>query len=206
MKFTFYSLLIISVFLFTACSTRKVEEKNIQGVVIKKYSVLKKDVTKKQGKFEAFYDSGKPLEIAEYKDGALNGERTLFFENGKTMIVEHYDMDKMQGDYESYFENGNLKQKGTYADNKIEGIWNNYYEQPAGQIKESFTLKNGIINGVYKEFATNGKLITEGNKIEISDGLDVLDGKVIVYDSISGKAIYNYLFDKGKLIQKDSIQ
>lgn len=204
MHFRIY-ILLFTVLLFSACKTKMVEEKDLNGNILKKYSVLKKDVSKKHGAYTAYYDSSELLENANYKDGKLDGERILYFQNGKIMSKEHYNMDNMEGAYENYYESGNIKQKGIYKNNQIADTWTNYYEQPANQIKESFTIKDGMINGLYKEYATNGTLIIEGNKIEVEVGLDFFDGKVTMFDSISKKPVMVFEFDKGKMIKKDSI-
>ena len=204
MKFPFY-LLIVTIFLFTSCRVKKIEEKDLNGNILKKYGVLKKDFSKKHGAYLAYYDTGELLEKSTYKNGELDGERILYFKNGNKMTTEHYNNGMMNGEYQSFYESGAIKQKGFYKNNVIENHWYNYYEKPEGQIKEDFTIKEGYINGLYKEYATNGKLITEGNKTEVEIGLDFFDGKVTTYDSISGKSIMIFEFDKGKLIKKDSV-
>ncbi len=204
MKSVYFFLLVILITL-SACSTKTITEKDANGNIIKKYSVLKKEMQTKHGKYEAYYENGKILETSNYKNGKLDGERLLYFENGQKMIVEHYILDEMYGVYETFFENGGYKQIGNYKQNKIDGEWKNYFEKPKNQIKEIFTTVDGRINGRYQEFASNGKLITEGNKIEILDGLDVFDGKVKQFDSITGKHINTFIFNKGKMVPKDSI-
>ncbi|QQR99263.1 MAG: hypothetical protein IPK18_07115 [Sphingobacteriales bacterium] len=197
---------VLVVLVFTSCKTKIVTEKDINGNILKKYSVLKKAMQIKHGKYEAFYDNGKLLETSTYVNGKLDGKRTLFFENGQIMIVENYHEDIMDGLYESFFENSGKKQTGQYKDNKVVGVWKNYFEEPKNQVKESFTTTEGRIDGNYKEYARNGKIIIDGNKIEILDGLDVFDGAIKNYDSITGKHLYTFIFEQGKMIRKDSIQ
>jgi antitoxin component YwqK of YwqJK toxin-antitoxin module len=57
------------------------------------------------------------------------------------------------------------------------------------------------VNGPSKEYYANGHLNAEGNKIEISEGVDVYDGKVQVYDS-AGKLQKTLLYDKGRQVSK----
>jgi antitoxin component YwqK of YwqJK toxin-antitoxin module len=197
--------LIASLFLLVSCKVKKVEEKDINGNVLKKYSVLRKDLAQKHGVYQGFYDSGELLETAAYNHGALDGERIIYYKNGKKMIVEHYDLDKMQGIYESYYESGALKQKGIFENNRMEGVWQNFYETPEGRVKEEFTMKNGLVSGWCKEYASNGNIFVEGNKTEVDEGMDLYDGEVVMFDTISGKKIMIFQYDKGKLIKKDSV-
>lgn len=204
MKSTIY-LLCVGLFALTSCKTKKIVEKHPNGNIIKEYSVLKSDPSKMHGKCIKYYDSGKLLETARYKNGKVDGERILYFENGQKMIVEHYILEKMDGTYETFYEHGGMRQQGAYKDNKVFGVWKNYYEYPKNQIKESFSTKDGRVSGWCKEYSKGGKLIIEGNKIEILDGLDVFDGQVKMYDTLTGKPIYRFIFDQGKMIKKDSI-
>lgn len=192
--------------LFSACeSKKKVEIKNNAGVVIESYFVDKKNPEIKVGVYNKYYDDGKILEVANYTNGKLNGERTLYHPNGKIMQKENYIDNRYEGKFTAYDEDGNLQQEGTYKDNMMDGVWKNYFAGGKKIVKDETTLKENKINGLYKEYYPNGKLFAQGNKMEIIEGMDVFDGKVQVYDSI-GNLEKILTYDKGKQISKEEIK
>lgn len=206
MRYINFYILIVGFFLTPSCTTKTIKEYTPdKKTLLKEYKVLRKNEEIKHGKYIAFYENGKPLEIATYNKGKLDGERTLYYENGTLMITEHYKNNLMEGNYTSYFEHGGKQQEGNYTNNMMIGEWLNYYEHPKNIIKTSYTLEENKINGLYKEYNEKGILLIEGTKIEVVDDVDVFDGKITEYDSISKKPIKTYIFNKGKLIQKDTV-
>lgn len=200
-----YLLLIAVLLAFTACKRKTVTVKNNSGVVIQSYEVLRKQQDIKDGKYTAFYDDGAKMEESNYVNGKQDGISNLYYQNGQLMMERHFKMDVYDGDYKEYYENGFIKQEGQYKDNMMDGIWKNYFSTSKGLVSSLTTLKNGKINGESKEFATNGKIYVEGNKIELNEGFDVYDGVIKVYDTISGKPIYTLEYVDGKQVRKDSI-
>ncbi len=200
------NVILVLILLVTSCSrTKIVEEKNNQGAVIKKYSVLKKHPEIKDGKYVGYYDDGKLQEISTYVDGKLNGERRLYWPNGKLMAKENYKMNRMDGDYISLYESGSNESQGKYKDNLQEGVWAFYYEQPANTLKQKLTFKEGRIEGPASEYFMNGRVESSGNKIELFEDMDVYDGKIEFYDSL-GNLIKIAQYEKGKQISKEEIK
>ena len=78
-----------------------------------------------------------------------------------------------------------------------------YYKDPKNVLKQEVTFKDNIINGPSKEYYPNGKLMAEGNKIEVSDGFDVYDGIVQIYDS-TGQLSRTVTYEKGRQIDKSA--
>ncbi|MCB9032545.1 MAG: hypothetical protein H6553_01755 [Chitinophagales bacterium] len=200
-----YLLIVAVILIFSACKRKTVTVKNNNGVVVQSYEVLRKQQNIKDGKFTSFYDDGTKMEESNYVNGKQDGISNLYYQDGKLMIERHFKMDVYDGDYKEYYENGFIKQEGKYKDNMMDGVWKNYYASSEGLVSALTTMKDGKINGDAKEFATNGKLYVEGNKVEIFGGIDVYNGIVKVYDTISGKQIYNLEYEDGKQVKKDSI-
>lgn len=204
-KGIFFYFMLITI-TFTACSgKKKIEVKNNDGVVIESYYVDKKNPIVKIGVYNKYYDDGKILEVANFKDGKINGERTLYYQSGKIMQKENYVDNRYEGKLTSYYEDGSLQQEGFYKDNMMNGIWKNYFKDIKNVVKEETTLKDNKIEGLYKEFYPNGKLYAEGNKIQLAEDLDVFDGKVQVYDS-TGVLEKILTYDKGKQINKEEVK
>ncbi len=191
---------------FVACSNkRKVEVKNAAGVVVESYFVDKNNPDIKIGTYSKFYDDGKIAEIITYSNGKQNGVHTLYYPSGKIMQQETIVDNKNDGKFVSYFEDGLVEQEGNYKDNKMDGLWKTYADGRKDVLKYEATFKDGQYNGIYKEYYPNGKLYAEGNKIQISEDLEVFDGKVQVYDSL-GNPEKILTYDKGRQINKEEIK
>lgn len=189
---------------FAACSNKKkVVVKNDQGQVEQEYYVDKKNPDKKIGQFTGYYSTGKVMEISHFKDGKLDGIRTLYYESGQIMVKENYKDGLYEGPYTSYLEDGSLETEGIFKDNARNGLWKLYYKDPKNVLKQEVTFKDNIINGPSKEYYPNGKLMAEGNKIEVSDGFDVYDGIVQIYDS-TGQLSRTVTYEKGRQIDKSA--
>ena len=167
--------------------------------------VNKKNPAEKVDVYNRYYDDGKIVEVANYKNGKLNGVRTLFHSNGNKMQEENYIDDKLEGKVTSYFEDGSLQQEAVYKDNSGNGIWKNYFKDQKNVVKEEITIVENKINGPFKEYYPNGKLYAKGKKIEINEGIDAFDsydGKVEVFDS-TGTLEKILTFENGKQISKE---
>jgi len=200
------SCFVLITFIFTACNNKKkVEITNEKGVVIESYFVQKDNPDVKVGLYNKFYDDGKILETVNYKDGKQNGERTTYYSTGKIMTKENIVDNFNTGIYIAYNEDGTIHQQGSYKENKMDGTWKTYYQDQKNVLQYEAVFKDGAFNGPYKEYYPNGKLFAEGNKIQLTDDLDVYDGKVQVYDSL-GNLDRILTYDKGKQINKEEVK
>ena len=67
-------------------------------------------------------------------------------------------------------------------------------------------MKDDHVEGIYKEYYSNGNVHASGNKKEIMDGIDVFDGEVLIYDSlVNNKVIRKLHFENGKQISKEEV-
>lgn len=203
-NFLMFAFVCISI---TSCSNKKkVEIKNKEGVVVESYFTDKKNPEIKIGLYNKYYDDGKILEVANFTNGKLNGERTLYYPSGKIMQVENYVDNKYEGKFTAYYEDGSLQQEGIYKDNMMNGLWKNYFTTPKNKVKEEITLKDNHVWGPYKEYYNNGNIYASGNKKEIMDDIDVFDGEVQIFDStINNKLIRKLYFENGRQVAKEEI-
>ena len=154
------SILLLFLSTLMACSPLEtIENKDDSGVLLERYT-RSKETFAKEGKFEAFYPSGKVMETATYKNDVLSGERTRYYENGKVEFVEQYVNGQFEGPYKMYSEEGQLLLEGQYVNNRMDGVWKNYYK--TGELKGEAMLKDNNENGPFTEYFQNGKVMIEG--------------------------------------------
>jgi len=177
-KLTFLSLLAL---LAISCAKRsstteltRFDESGNKEVI----SVLKTDTTVREGMSVLLSANGDTIEKTFYKNGLIDGTRTLYHTNGIVSAVEHYSGNTYQGPFESYFPDGAPKVKGQYLDGQMDGIWTYYYDEPKGQVKEMVTFKGNSENGPFTEYFPNGQKAAEGTYKD-----EFEDGELKVYDS-----------------------
>lgn len=154
-----------------------------KGFIVDRMKINRRDQNNlRQGKWYTFFTNGNVKEEGIYKDDKKNGYFKEYTENGDLVSVTKYVMDVKQEDAEEitkldvqneYYPDGKLKASGTYRNGVPEGIRREYTE--TGEIKNSFIYKNGYVigegivkedgvkDGHWKEFYTNGVLQAEGD-------------------------------------------
>ena len=152
-----------------------VEIHDDNGKLTERFSI-DNETKQKNGKYEAFFASGKTMEESYYKEGQLHGPRKVFFENGQLDYLENYVDGRFEGLYQKYDEHGQLIQEGQYMDNAMSGQWRGWY--PSGKLKEEVVFENNNENGPFQEYHPNGKIKTEGTYL---NG-DNEQGELVIYD------------------------
>jgi antitoxin component YwqK of YwqJK toxin-antitoxin module len=179
-----YSFLFLFL-LFTSCSEKPSTEIKVynpeDNSLFEQYTLLLPDSIR-HGVYRSFYPSGKTYEESEYKNGKLDGLRTLYFENGNPMVKENHKDGRFEGLFQSFYENGQLNLEGYYLEGSMEGEWRRYYD--TGEVMEVFQLENNLENGPFVEYYRNGNLKAEGT---YKDG-DSEHGLLKLYDE-SGELI-----------------
>ena len=61
----------------------------------------------KNGKFNTYYDNGRPLSVGRYKDGLLSGMFTTYYPNGAVQYKGEYSYGVRMGIWVTYDEQGN---------------------------------------------------------------------------------------------------
>ncbi len=160
-----------------------------------------------------FYDmAGDTTEKISYMYGKKNGYYYKYKKEPFTGLYieskELYAGDKKEGTAYVFFPDGNIKQTIPYSDNKIDGL-SKEYDQEGNIItlleynndrlisRERINRidNNGLKQGTWKEFFTNGNLKKEENYRD-----NLLHGYYREYNS-SGQIIFTLLYDNGAIVQ-----
>jgi antitoxin component YwqK of YwqJK toxin-antitoxin module len=135
----------------------------------------------KQGLWKYFYETGKLMQEVTYLNDKKNGFLKRFDETGTLVSIEKYINDVLQTDVSElkeydirrdYYPNGNIKIQGSYYNNKPDGIRREYDEE--GNIIKGYVFLEGVLlaegivdengkrQGAWKEYYSNGALMSEG--------------------------------------------
>ncbi len=154
-----------------------------------------------QGFGKEYGNDGTIITLTEYKRGFIvdrlrinrkdgngwkQGRWYIFWENGNIRQEGRYRDDRMEGYFKDYSENGDLLKISKYTNGVLQPeaaeitkleVQNEYY--PDGKIKVSSMFRNGISEGVKREYNTEGKIekgyIYSNGKI-VSEGIVKEDG------------------------------
>jgi antitoxin component YwqK of YwqJK toxin-antitoxin module len=147
----------------------------------------------KKGKWTEFYNNGRKKEEVSYKVSTLKNSAQDVVAMGfkEKQSVEH-------GTFRAYSQvDFAIKELGKFKHGKKTGKWINYY--PGGVVPAVVsTFKNGLLHG---EFYQNDRRGNKMNEIHYKNGLK--DGLFIVYGS-NGKPITQKMFRNGHELQRVS--
>ena len=147
----------------------------------------------KKGKWTEFYNNGRKKEEVSYKVSTLKNSAQDVVAMGfkEKQSVEH-------GTFRAYSQvDFTIKELGKFKQGKKTGKWINYY--PGGVVPAVVsTFKNGLLHG---EFYQNDRRGNKMNEIHYKNGLK--DGLFIVYGS-NGKPITQKMFRNGHELQRVS--
>lgn len=147
----------------------------------------------KKGKWTEFYNNGRKKEEVSYKVSTLKNSAQDVVAMGfkEKQSVEH-------GTFRAYSQvDFAIKELGKFKHGKKNGKWINYY--PGGVVPAVVsTFKNGLLHG---EFYQNDRRGNKMNEIHYKNGLK--DGLFIVYGS-NGKPITQKMFRNGHELQRVS--
>jgi len=101
------------------------------------------------------FESKTIMTLENYKDGKLEGKRTVYFPNGKIAEECTYKNGKKDGAYTKYLDNGTLIETSFYKNNEYDG--QAVYKDIEGKIVSQGLYKNGKKIGIWQ--------FLEGNKI-----------------------------------------
>lgn len=95
-----------------------------------------------------------------YKNGKLNGLRTVYFKNNKVAEEVNYVDGLKEGAYKKITENGVILEESNYVKGEFHG--EAIFRDPEGNIVAKGKFKNGKKNGIW-QFYEQGKLVSEEN-------------------------------------------
>ncbi len=135
-----------------------------RGFIIDRLKINRRDKNNyRQGRWYTFWDNGRIRQEGYYRDDKKDGYFKDYTENGDLISVTKYVMDEKQPDAaeikkldvdNTYFPDGKLKSSGTSRNGVPEGIYREYNAD--GQIVNSLFYENGNITGegIFKEDGT----------------------------------------------------
>jgi uncharacterized protein len=109
-----------------------------------------------------YYSTGGIENTYEYKAGKQEGKESNYYRSGK----QKYEITMINGKYEGpfiqYYNNGHIMEKSTFKDNNRSGKYESYYNFPEKALKSEATYEKGIAVGEYKSYYRNGKVDETG--------------------------------------------
>lgn len=116
--------------------------------------VNKKDY---QGEWKYYHEASvQVMTLENYKNGKLDGTRTVYYKNGKVAETAEYKNGKKQGAYAKFTEDGKPLEEVTYLNDQVEGPA--VYYDGDGSVASKGNYVNGAKKGTW-EFYRGGKLV-----------------------------------------------
>ena len=95
-----------------------------------------------------------------YKNGKLDGTKTVNFKSGKAAEISNYKNGLLDGVYVKYIESGVALEESFYVNGELNGITT--YRAPDGLVVARGKFRKGLKVGIW-QFFENGKLESEEN-------------------------------------------
>ncbi|MCF0207799.1 MAG: hypothetical protein HUK20_15715, partial [Fibrobacter sp.] len=105
----------------------------------------------RHGEWKMYNESGKLIEIINYKHGKADGVVKIYYPNTTQLALEciYADGDR-NGYYKYYFDNGNMHEDGFYMKGSRHGHWKIY--TPDGSLEQEGDYKYGEKDGVWIDY------------------------------------------------------
>lgn len=100
-------------------------------------------------------EGGYPAKIASYVKGVYNGPYFEFDSFGRMALRATYKNNKLHGTVVKFL-NGELAQESNYKDGILDGVYKEYNRQ--GGIQKEINYKNGKLDGPFRYYDENGKV------------------------------------------------
>ena len=114
-----------------------------------------------EGLWIYYHKSSKVIMTSEnYKNGKLDGTKTIHFKSGKVAEISNYKNGVLDGIYIKNDESGVALEESFYVNGELNGITT--YSAPDGLIVAKGKFRKGIKVGIW-QFFENGKLESEDN-------------------------------------------
>ncbi len=105
-------------------------------------------------------EGGYPAKIASYVNGKYNGPYVEFDGFGQISLRASYKNNQLHGKV-AKFTNGNLVQESTYKNGILDGVYKEYSR--SGGIQKEINYKDGKLDGLFRYYDENGKINLEYN-------------------------------------------
>ena len=121
-----------------------------------------KEVNRKyEGQWKYYHkESSAIMSLDNYKDGKLDGKRSVFYPNGKIAEEINFKNGLKEGPYKSYTQNGVVIEETNYKNGEYDGPA--VYRESTGKIASEGNYVKGKKRGIWK-FYQDGKLVKQQN-------------------------------------------
>lgn len=114
-----------------------------------------------EGLWIYYHKSSKVIMTSEnYKNGKLDGTKTIYFKSGKVAEISNYKNGILDGIYIKNDESGVALEESFYVNGELNGI--TIYRAPDGLVVAKGKFRKGLKVGIW-QFFENGKLESEDN-------------------------------------------
>lgn len=114
-----------------------------------------------EGLWIYYHKSSKVIMTSEnYKNGKLDGTKTIYFKSGKVAEISNYKNGILDGIYIKNDESGVALEESFYVNGELNGI--TIYRAPDGLVVANGKFRKGLKVGIW-QFFENGKLESEDN-------------------------------------------
>jgi antitoxin component YwqK of YwqJK toxin-antitoxin module len=115
------------------------------------------------GEWKYYHQASKiVMTLENYKNGKLEGVRSVYYPSGKIAEEISYLNNIKNGLYKSFSENGIILEQSIYKNNEYNGPAT--FKDAQGNVVSKGLFLNGKKSGIW-QFFTNGKLVKETNMI-----------------------------------------
>lgn len=115
----------------------------------------------KDGVWKTYYKDGQVAESFTYTNGKKNGVNVGYYPNGQKKFELNFINDEAVGIYQKYTESGALKIKKQLKNSVNDGAYLGYFDLGEDVIEYEGFYKNDKLEGVLKEYYSNGALFQE---------------------------------------------
>lgn len=121
-----------------------------------------KEVDRKyEGQWKYYHkESTAIMSLDNYKNGALDGKRSVFYPNGKIAEEINFKNGIKEGPYKSYTQNGIVIEETNYRNGEYDG--KAIYRESTGKVASEGIYVKGKKRGIWK-FYKDGKLVKQQN-------------------------------------------
>lgn len=114
-----------------------------------------------EGEWKYYHEASKAImTIENYKNGKLEGKRSVFYPSGNIAEETNYVKGIRQGAYKKYTDNGIVLEEASYKNGEFDGLA--IYKDPFDSVVAQGKYVNGKKKGIWK-FYEEGKLVSEEN-------------------------------------------
>jgi antitoxin component YwqK of YwqJK toxin-antitoxin module len=115
------------------------------------------------GEWKYYHQASKiVMTLENYKNGKLEGLRSVYYPSGKIAEEISYLNNMKNGLYKGFSENGIILEQSIYKNNEYNGLAT--FKDAQGNVVSKGLFLNGKKSGIW-QFFTNGKLVKEINMI-----------------------------------------